>query len=142
MGYMDIETKYGIYLVDGSLNTEACPVGTCDPFEESNVEQMRQGNYDFPANITNYEEYGWLCSAAASIYDEDGEIIGMTGVDVSMDEIMQNRPDFLYRIKRRVGKTSCSLLSPGLKSIQGTRLRISVNPSKKWRWKLMSILIT
>lgn len=98
VGYMDMETKYGIYLVDGSLNTEACPVGTCDPFEESNVEQMKMGNYDFPANITNYEEYGWLCSAAASIYDDEGEIIGMTGVDVSMDEIMQNRQDFLVRL--------------------------------------------
>ena len=98
VGYMDIDTKYGIYLVDGSLNAEECPVGTCDPFEESNVEQMKQGNYDFPANITNYAEYGWLCSAAASIYDVNGEIIGMVGVDVSMDEIMQNRQDFLVKL--------------------------------------------
>lgn len=98
IGYMDVETKYGIYLVDGSLNAEACPVGTCDPFEESNAEQMRQGNYDFPAYITNYEEYGWLCSAGAGIFDDNGVIAGTACVDVSMDEIMQNRQDFLVKL--------------------------------------------
>lgn len=98
IGYMDVETKYGIYLVDGSLNAEACPIGTCDPFEESNAEQMRQGNYDFPAYITNYEEYGWLCSAGAGIFDSDGVITGTACVDVSMDEIMQNRQDFLVKL--------------------------------------------
>lgn len=98
IGYMDVETRYGIYLVDGSLNAEACPIGTCDPFEESNAEQMRQGNYDFPAYITNYEEYGWLCSAGAGIFDSNGEITGTACVDVSMDEIMQNRQDFLVRL--------------------------------------------
>lgn len=39
IGYMDVETYYGIYLVDGSLNAEACLPGACDPFEKSNAEQ-------------------------------------------------------------------------------------------------------
>lgn len=98
IGYMDVETYYGVYLVDGSLNTDVCPVGTCDPFEESNVREMKKGNYDFPAYITNYEEYGWLCSAGAGIYDQNGEVVGTACIDVSMDDIMKNRQEFLQNL--------------------------------------------
>lgn len=98
IGYMDMDTNYGVYMVDGSLNTEACQPGDCDPFEESNAEQLRQGNYEFPVYITNYEEYGWLCSAVAGIFDSKEEFIGTACVDVSMDEIMQNRQNFLVNL--------------------------------------------
>lgn len=98
IGYMDVETYYGIYLVDGSVNAEACQVGTCDPFEESNAEQMRKGDYDFPAYITNYEEYGWLCSAGAGIYDDNGEIVGTAMLDISMDEVVRNLHEFLFNL--------------------------------------------
>ncbi len=98
IGYMDVETYYGIYLVDGSLNTDVCPVGSCDPFEESNAREMKKGNYDFPAYITNYEEYGWLCSAGAGIYDQNGEVVGTACIDVSMDDIMKNRQEFLQNL--------------------------------------------
>lgn len=98
IGYMDVETYYGVYLVDGSLNTDVCPVGTCDPFEESNAREMKKGNYDFPAYITNYEEYGWLCSAGAGIYDQNGEVVGTACIDVSMGDIMKNRQEFLQNL--------------------------------------------
>ena len=98
IGYMDVETYYGVYLVDRSLNTDVCPVGTCDPFEESNAREMKKGNYDFPAYITNYEEYGWLCSAGAGIYDQNGEVVGTACIDVSMDDIMKNRQEFLQNL--------------------------------------------
>ena len=98
IGYMDVETYYGVYLVDGSLNTDVCPVGTCDPFEESNAREMKKGNYDFPAYITNYEEYGWLCSAGAGIYDQNGEVVGTACIDVSMDDMMKNRQEFLQNL--------------------------------------------
>lgn len=98
IGYMDVETYYGVYLVDGSLNTDVCPVGSCDPFEESNAREMKKGNYDFPAYITNYEEYGWLCSAGAGIYDQNGEVVGTACIDVSMDDIMKNRQEFLQNL--------------------------------------------
>lgn len=98
IGYMDVETYYGIYLVDGSLNAEACLPGACDPFEKSNAEQMKKGNYDFPAYITNYEEYGWLCSAGAGIYDDDGEVVGTAMLDISMDAVMKNLHEFLFNL--------------------------------------------
>lgn len=98
IGYMDTETLYGIYLVDGAAGADACPPGTCDPFEESNLERMEQGDYDFPAYVTNYEEYGWLCSAGAGIYDENGEVVATALVDISMEDVMKNRQDFLMNL--------------------------------------------
>lgn len=98
IGYMDTETRYGIYLADGSTATEACYVGTCDPFEESNLERMKKGDYDFPAYITNYEDYGWLCSAGAGIHAVDGEVVATALVDISMDEVMRNRQNFLNKL--------------------------------------------
>ena len=120
IGYMDVETYYGVYLVDGSLNTDVCPVGTCDPFEESNAREMKKGNYDFPAYITNYEEYGWLCSAGAGIYDQNGEVVGTACIDVSMDDIMKNRQEFLQnRCLVLVGITIviCLLILAGINRI-------------------------
>ncbi len=98
LGYMDTETLYGIYLADGSTGAEICPVGTCDPFEESNLKRMKEGNFDFPAYVTNYPDYGWLCSAGAGIYDETGNVVATAMVDISMDEVMQDRQEFLQTL--------------------------------------------
>ena len=98
IGYMDSATLYGVYLADGADEAEACPVGTCDPFEENNLVRMKQRDYDFPAYITNYPDYGWLCSAGAGIVDSKGNYVATALVDISMDEVMQNRQDFLQNL--------------------------------------------
>lgn len=98
LGYMDTETGYGIYLADGSTGADVCAVGTCDPFEESNLERMRQGDYDFPAYVTNYPDYGWLCSAGAGVRSKTGSIVGTAMVDISMDSVMRDRQDFLRNL--------------------------------------------
>lgn len=40
-------------------------------------------------------DYGWLCSSALNLYDSDGNIVGMMCVDISMDEVMNDRYAFL-----------------------------------------------
>ena len=62
------------------------------------MELMRQGIYDFPAYVTNYEEYGWLCSASAAITDSDGSVIANVYVDLSMNEVMRDRQNFLIHM--------------------------------------------
>lgn len=98
IGYNDIETLYGIYLADGSIEAQACRVGTCDPFEEGDAARMKQREFDMPAYVTNYPDYGWLCSAGVGICNEKGEYIATVLVDISMDEVMQNRHDFLQNL--------------------------------------------
>ena len=96
--YMDELTNKAIYIVDGTLTADICNPGTCDDIEDGNRMLMEQGIYDFPAYITNYEEYGWLCSASAGIYDEDGTLIANAYVDISMDDVMMERQAFLSKL--------------------------------------------
>ena len=91
--YMDVKTNKAVYIIDGS--EDVCLPGTCDAIEEDNLIRMRAGDYSFPAYITNYEEYGWLCTASSAIYDENQEVIANAYVDISMDEVVQNRMNFM-----------------------------------------------
>ncbi len=95
--YMDMETDKALYIIDGSLN-EACLPGTCDDIEDKNLELMKQGIYDFPAYITNYKEYGWLCSASSGICEDNGKLIANAYVDISMDDVKQEQVNFFTRL--------------------------------------------
>lgn len=96
--YMDMATEKAVYIIDADTTDEATPSGHCDPIETGNMELMQQGIYDFPAYVTNYEEYGWLCSASAAITDSDGNVIANVYVDLSMNEVMQDRQTFLVHL--------------------------------------------
>ncbi len=92
---MDLKTERAVYICDASKE-EACLPGTTDAIEEGNRKLMVEENsYDFPAYITNYEEYGWLCTAAAGIYDSNNHIVADAYVDISMDYVVANRISFL-----------------------------------------------
>ena len=94
LGYHELNTMKDLYLVDASAE-ESCIPGDYDDVEADQVEQLRAGNFDMPAYITNYPDYGWLCSASATIENEDGEVIGVALVDISMNEIMEDAQAFL-----------------------------------------------
>ena len=92
--YMDLDTGKAIYIIDAA-HEDACVPGDCDAIQPENRTLMEAGNYNFPAYITNYEEYGWLCSAACGVKDNDGNYIASAYVDLSMTEIMNERHSFL-----------------------------------------------
>lgn len=95
--YMDMETDAAVYIADAS--DEPCLPGDFDaPILEENKELMRRGDYDFPAYITEYPEYGWLCSSAAGVYDSEGNVIASAYVDISMNDVVQDRMQFLNRL--------------------------------------------
>lgn len=96
--YMDVQTGKAVYLIDASDPGEACFTGKCDNIEEGNMQLMQNGIYEFPAYITNYEEYGWLCSAASPVEDENGNVTSCAYVDISMNEVMDDRHDFLVHL--------------------------------------------
>ncbi len=93
IGHLD--ENYGIYLVDGSVTDEVSPVGAADETEDVTKEQISQGNYGFPPNITDYPEYGWLCSVGEGIYSEDGEMLGTIVIDISMVDVKMDGYRFL-----------------------------------------------
>lgn len=97
VGYIDIETEMGVYIIDAA-EEGACLPGTCDVFEEGDMEMVLDGNYDFPAYITNYPEYGWLVSASAGVYNGSDAYIASAFVDISMDDVVADRIAFLKHL--------------------------------------------
>ncbi len=88
--YMDLDTGSAVYIldVDGVENI-------ADTIEDGNRHLIESGTYDFPAYITNYEDYGWLSTAASGIFDSSGNYVANAYVDISMDNIMADRQEFL-----------------------------------------------
>ena len=45
--------------------------------------------------ISETEDYGWLCSAVVWMYDDEGRGYAFMNVDISMNDVMADRMDFL-----------------------------------------------
>lgn len=94
--YLDLDWDCAMYLVDGSISAEPCEPGVFDaPIIPEVRACIENGTYDFPAYITNYDEYGWLCTAAAPVLSEDGALLAVAYVDVSMNDVMESKAAFL-----------------------------------------------
>ncbi len=110
LGYTDVETMRDLYIVDASEDGQACQPGDIDSVEEEHIAKVQSGDYTFPAYVTNYEEYGWLCSASAPVFDEDGNVICMVLVDISMEKIMSDRQSFLIQIAAIIAAVAVVML--------------------------------
>ena len=95
--YMDPVTQTGLYLADPATGEDACPPGTWDIIYEQNYHVLDHPEDELPAYITN-SEYGWLCSAGAPVFDSQGKVAAHVLTDVSMNDIMQDRHDFLRNL--------------------------------------------
>jgi len=98
----DVESGTVIYLVDGSF-TDPTPVGWIEYIEPDNLEKIRNGDLDIAPFITNYPEYGWLCTATYPITDNDGEIVAHAYADISMNEVKQSAIKFTLNIAVLMG---------------------------------------
>ncbi len=93
----DVENGTVIYLMDGSID-DSTPIGWIEYIEEENLEKIRRGDYDIPAFITTYPEYGWLCTATSLIHDSEGNIVAHAYADISMNAEKEKDYQFLINI--------------------------------------------
>ncbi len=76
---------YALYLVDAS-EEDACPAGLTEHAEDADFSQAYDPEAGEPY-LTDMDIYGWLVTANAPVYDDNGECVGFVGVDLSMDGI-------------------------------------------------------
>ncbi len=64
-------------------------------FPEEEVAYLDIAAGDDVVYISETEEYGWLCTAVVWMYDETGDTYAFMNVDISMNDVMADRMDFL-----------------------------------------------
>ena len=92
---------YVTYLMDTDESEDYCQLGVTHR-ASSETDSMENREYGVPAFITN-DEYGWLCTSMEPVMDKAGKPVALVGVDVSMDDIMQDRHDYLRNIIMIIG---------------------------------------
>lgn len=96
--WVDPANKCYLYLIDAA-DEDPCPPGCIDPLFVSDPEEYL-ANIDTisPPNITNTPEYGWLISTGMPIRNSAGEVVAMSGVDISMNHAMNQLKQFMFYI--------------------------------------------
>jgi len=92
-----VTAEGAMYIIDADYGETACPLGQTDPLAEGNEQYLDKLDQGIPPFIT-HSEYGWLVSAGMPIFNSEGEVPALAFVDISMDEVMQVRQEFLLMI--------------------------------------------
>ena len=91
----DMETEATIYLVDGTYGEDYCAPGCFDPIMyDVDFEAMKNPENGIAPDITNTKEYGWIVAAGSPIF-LNGDLIAFAGVDISMNDVVNQRNRFL-----------------------------------------------
>lgn len=93
-----VSAEQVVYILDADVEGSACELGDTYPPAESSRRYLDSLENGVPAFITNTEEFGWLCTAGAPVFDSDGNVVALAFSDVSMDEVMSDRYQFLLLI--------------------------------------------
>ena len=107
----DPATRAGIYVMDSDESDGVCPIGTWEVLYDENQAVFEDPLRGFPAYISNTGDFGWLCSAGAPIVDQDGGVIGYVMVDISMEEVMNDRHAFLFKFCAALAMTTLAMVA-------------------------------
>ncbi|MBR6917756.1 MAG: diguanylate cyclase [Clostridia bacterium] len=97
VSFVDPATESFVYVVDAALE-DPCPAGCVDRIYDVNKRVLTEPEVGFPAYITDTEEYGKLVTAGVPIYDEDGEVVGYSIADISMEEISDTQTAHILKL--------------------------------------------
>ncbi len=84
------------YIFDADRADDRCQLGTTHEVSGPTKETKNPEN-GIPAFITN-DAYGWLVTSMEPVKDADGNPVALVGVDISMDDIMAQRANYLRNI--------------------------------------------
>ena len=93
------------YLMDTDRTEDQCQLGTKHRISEEAGDPVNGAV--FISNGT----YGWLCTSVQPVFDENGDPIALAGVDISMNDIMQDRADYLRNVILLMGTALVVLIA-------------------------------
>lgn len=90
----DEEAEATIYLVDASYE-DNCPPGAFDAIMyDVDRAAMKNPEEGIEPDVTNTDEYGWVVAAGSPVF-LDGELIAFACADISMNEVINQRNQFM-----------------------------------------------
>lgn len=110
-----------VYIVDGSPLDDWCPIGYEEDLPQQNVEGILRAieeGVPFISDVMDFDLWGLLKVAAAPIYNEEGDIRALAGVDINIDLIQTKTRNALFQV---LGFGVLSLLVAGMVSLWITR---------------------
>ena len=95
----DLENQTAIFVVDGSDpdTTGQTPIGYVDTIDSENLMELENKTYDFKPYVSK-SKYGWLSTATQSILDDDGNLICNIYADINMNDVREDRIQYLNRL--------------------------------------------
>lgn len=97
--YLYIEKVVGnkaVAIMDADSQDTAMELG--ETFEVSDGADISSLENGIPAFISNEEGVGWVCSVFVPVKDSNGKVSALVGADISMEEVMAQRHQFLFII--------------------------------------------
>lgn len=98
IAYLYVQKVVGdkaIAIMDSDLEN---PMGFRETFDVSSGADTSSLDEGVPAFISNEKGVGWMCSVFAPIKNSSGETVALVGADMSMDEVMNERHQFLITV--------------------------------------------
>lgn len=102
------------YIMDADTSDEQCQLGTRHKISEEAVD---------PENGTVFISsgtYGWLCTAVEPVRDKTGAAAAVVGVDISMNDIMNDRENYLRTVIIFIGIVAVVLIAVILLGVSRT----------------------
>ena len=115
-----IEGDKCTYIMDADPD-DPCQLGMTHTIDDS-VKALENPEYGIPTYIYN-GYYGWLCTAGEPVFDDAGKPVALVGVDVSMDDIMKDRSDYLRSVMLFMGIAVMTLIAVILLGISKVLIR-------------------
>ena len=84
------------YIMDADRSEDQCQLGMTH-YVSGPAKEVEHPEYGIPAFISN-DAYGWLCTSGEPVFDDKGNPVALVGVDISMDEIMKDRSNYLRSV--------------------------------------------
>ena len=97
------------YIMDADETEDQCQLGTSHAVSGP-AKEVENPEYGVPAFITN-DTYGWLCTSVEPVLDDDGNPVALVGVDISMNDIMRDRGEYLRSVLMFMGITAIVLMA-------------------------------
>ena len=97
--WLDQENACNVYLVDAA-HEDPCPPGCIDPLFSDKTEEILENlsTKGVMPTICKTEEYGWLIATGMPVFNDQGEIVAIAAVDISMNVAMSELIRFMIRI--------------------------------------------